>query len=240
MKYKVWKALPAVAAVLATATGVKAEDIATLFSTGMTTPWNASTPVPVAQGSADTHYTLLAGNPGGYGTTTFVKNQTGFPFGSWMLQTASNSSKWIQPNNGTDNLIVGPGNYTYRTIFTLEDGLGNPIDPSTAQIQFRVISDNNLIDVQLNSVSTGVTATGLTQAAFNSNTKTISSGFATGSNTLDFVVNNNGSGGGFNPSGLRVEIFSATGVAFLPEPASLGFMVLGGSGLLLLARRRRR
>jgi hypothetical protein len=61
----------------------------------------------------------------------------------------------------------------------------------------------------------------------------ITSGFQSGINTLDFIVNNDGGPGGFcaELSGTADEV---------PEPASIVMLGLGGIGMGLAAWQRRR
>jgi hypothetical protein len=74
-----------------------------------------------------------------------------------------------------------------------------------------------------------------------SNTITIDSGFTGGLMALDFIVYNAPQDDGLNPSGLRVQILSATASdtppAPVPEPST---WALFGAGLLILAIHARR
>ena len=65
----------------------------------------------------------------------------------------------------------------------------------------------------------------------------INSGFQAGLNTISFAVVND-PGASPNPTGLRVEIDSAT-AQLTPEPASFGFMGLGLAAIGIVGRRLR-
>lgn len=206
----------------------------------MSTPWNSGSPVPLAHNptpTLDPNYTLITVPSGsGYSGTAYTTlDDNTFPFnGFWIHQNAFNNSRWIQPEDGTLRHHEA-GTYIYRTIFTMSDG-SNPLDPTTAQIQFRVAVDNNLTDVLINSNSTGIT---YDQYAGFSGTQTINANFVSGANTLDFVVSNNP--GTQSPSGIRVEILSATAaLAALPEPGALPLFVFGALGLAGVVRYRRK
>lgn len=118
------------------------------------------------------------------------------------------------------------GNYTYRTTFSL-----NGFIASSASIAGRWSVDNAGVNIVLNGVSTGLSSNDGFQAF---KTFSISSGFVSGLNTIDFVVSNFG-----GPTGLRAELSGdATASVLIPEPASL--LVLGGTllGLGLIRRKQ--
>lgn len=124
---------------------------------------------------------------------------------AWLA--TGNTSHWIAPS---PNEAAGPGDavgsYTYRTAFDL-----SLFDPSTVQITMNVAVDNNVTDVKLNGQSLGLIAgsfSGLTALLINS-------GFVTGINTLDVLVNN--AGAAPNPSGLLVEFTSIAPVPVTPD-----------------------
>jgi hypothetical protein len=151
-----------------------------------------------------------------------------FPIPPWVANDAN--SKWIGPTT-TDTTLdsVGQnGRYTYRTTFLLTG-----LDPTTATISGSWAVDDWGIDILINGVSTGQSL--ICTGCFNTLTPfTITSGFQTGLNTLDFVTQNVFGG----PTGLRVDNLSGTAdLAAIPEPAS---MLLLGTGLVGAAIRRRR
>ncbi len=122
----------------------------------------------------------------------------GYPIGPWVGD--NEASAWIGP---TIDTMGGPeSDSTYVTGFDLRG-----LDPSTATIQGWFAVDDQLLDVRLNGVSTGIrSAAGpgsgpyTTWQAFK-----IAGGFQPGSNTLAFVVHNGP--GGNNPTGLRVQLY---------------------------------
>ena len=158
-----------------------------IFGTGV-----ISSNVLAGDGAVDSHYTLLNSADSGFpGPNAFVVISNAFPIGPWVADGPS--SKWIGPRTdaGSGN---AQGNYTFRTTFNLSG-----FNPATAVLIGQFAADNSAI-VLLNGVNTGVTSTGF--AAFTP--FTISSGFAAGVNTLDFVVTN--APPTPNPTGLRVDI----------------------------------
>ncbi|MEH1771171.1 MAG: hypothetical protein V7L27_03805 [Nostoc sp.] len=112
-----------------------------------------------------------------------------YPFGYWVANTTT--SRWIGPNTSSAN---GPaGSYTYETTFTI------PTSFSTASITGQWATDNEGVNILLNGNPIGITNNNqfsqLTSFAISN-----SSYFKVGTNTLDFVVNNDGA-----PTGLEVD-----------------------------------
>ena len=160
---------------------VSAAPIPGLFPTGVDGSGSL-----LGAGAIDPHYTLDGGAP------TFVVNE-GFPIGPWMSNGPT--SKWIAPmadQSGGNS----PGDYSYRIRFDL-DGL----KPDTAVITGQWSSDNVGTAIRLNGNATGFTHSG-NFGAFEP--FSIDSGFISGVNTLEFVVNNAGTS--TNPTGVRVEL----------------------------------
>jgi hypothetical protein len=89
--------------------------------------------------------------------------------------------------------------------------------------------DNSGTALLLNGSSTGNTAPPSGNGFSQLTPFSISSGFVSGINTLDFIVENNWPGP--TPSGLQVEM---TGTAAVPEPATLAILAIGS--WLLLSR----
>jgi hypothetical protein len=144
---------------------------------------------------------------------------------SWL--GANTTSRWITPtNNGT--ATIAAGTFQYSLVFAIASGF----NPATASFSGRFAVDNTVDAIRLNGnliSGSGGTFTGWSNFFANN-------GFVNGSNTLTFTVRNL-TGGGANPSGLRVE-FLQSNVAAVPEPATW-MMMLFGFGLIggLLRRR---
>jgi hypothetical protein len=177
----------------------------------------------LAAGDADPHYTITS-SPSGP-SSALVMGSTGFPIGCcWFPNPAT--SQWISPNSTGASSPVG--SYTYTTTFDLTG-----LSPSTAILTGQWATDNNGVMIVLNGnvMSFTTPVVGFTQFF----PFTISSGFVSGVNTLQFVVVNADCGGCANPTGLHVQI-SGTATP-VPEP---GTVLLVGSGLAGLWFRRRR
>jgi hypothetical protein len=198
---------------------VQAAPISSLFNTGV----NASG-VALSDGTiGDPHYSLFSVP----GDTTDIRVRTevgGFPIPPYF--TGGTSSAWIGPNN--DAAIDGPpGLYDYRTTFSVT---GNA---STAAIFGGWSSDNDGVSILLNGNNTVNPGTSFTQFSLGFAPFSITSGFISGSNTLDFIVNNGAESP--NPTSLRVEMNAAA----IPEPETYA-MMLAGLGLMgFIARRRK-
>lgn len=190
----------------------QAATIASLYNTGV----DASGAV-IADGASESHYTLTS-LPGGTSNLIARTDVGGFPIPPWLGNNTT--SAWIGPSN--DLALNAPGgDYTYRTTFDLSSFVA-----STAQITGRWSTDNTGVDIFLNGTSLGLTQGGF--GAFSPDF-TIASGFTSGVNTLDFVVNN---GGG--PTGLRVELTGTANAASVPEPSDmLGTAIAFGSIVML-------
>jgi len=196
----------------------------TLFNTGV----DSSGSVLPDGTVSDPHYTLVS-VPGGTTQTLVRTSAGGFPIPPYIGDNSL--SAWIGPNNAND--LTGPdGNYDYQMTFSLVG-----FNAATASITGRWSSDNAGISILLNGVDTGNAGTSSTQysafAPF-----IISSGFVSGLNTLDFLVNNE-PGSTDNPTALRVEL-SGTADMATPLPAALPIFASGLGVLGILARRRKR
>lgn len=185
-----------------------------LFNTGVDAN-KAVLPV----GAADPHYTLIS-VPSGPATALAMSNHP-----AWIANSAA--SLWIGPlANGSQTSPVG----LYRYIYTIDL---SAYDSSTAIISGRWSTDNDAVMMlNLNGVSS------TPSSAFQGWTPfTLSQGFVSGVNTLEFLVTN-GAGTSGNPTGLRVEFLRGeASSAPVPEPMS---MMLAGLGLGAVARLRGR
>lgn len=180
-----------------------------LFNTGVD-----ASGIPVPNGASDPHYTLV----GTYAGTRTQVLESGYPIGPWI--GANSVSAWVGPV-GDSELDGNVDTYDYQTTFSL-----GALYPATASIIGQWAADNEGIDILINGVSTGNFVNGFDKfSAFS-----IRSGFVAGTNTIDFLVHNDG-----GPTGLRVEM---TGVAAVPEPATWAMMLVG-MGMIGFAARRR-
>ncbi len=181
--------------------GTAFADTITIFNTGVDNNGMA-----LAVGTLDPHYSLISAPPGV--PLTAIATQ---PNAAWVPNTST--ADWISPSaSGNDSWPVGT--YDYQTTFNITG------DPLTAQLMGQWASDNDAC-IYLNGANTGA-CTGFSD--FGSLTAfLITSGFKSGSNTLDFIVDN---GGG--PTGVFAEISGTQ----TPEPSSI---LLMGSGVLSAA-----
>lgn len=212
---------------LAGATPAHAAPITGLFNTGV-----GPTGIPLGDNAADPHYALVAASGGFVSVFPPAPTRTitadGFPIPPWLANSAT--SRWIVPGPTDGDANAAVGNFIYRTTFDLTG-----LDPATASISGQWATDNQGLAILLNGAPTGNVNTSefTTFTAF-----AINSGFASGLNTLDFVVSN---GGG--PTGLRVQGITGTaepitGVAPVPEPATLAaFGLMGAAGFGYVRRR---
>jgi hypothetical protein len=172
----------------------------TLFNTGI-----GNNGVALAAGVADPHYRLTAAAQGAVPTNAMAMANNA----AWLANDAS--SVWIGVNNnGANNVAFGA--YAYQTTFSLD---GFP--PSTVRIDVAVAVDNDLTNVLLNGVPTGLAASGF--AGFNALGSL--TGLAPGTNTLEFRTVNAGTTA--NPHGFRAA-FTSSGLALLtnnPMPAGV-------------------
>jgi len=194
-----------------------------VYSTGVVSPG-----VPNSDGSTDLHY-ILTGTPPStpVGSAFFITDQRGLPFPIWVAD--DNGSKWISPQRSYASGEADPGGtFTYHTTFSLAG-----LIPSTASLGLQLAVDNAVTDVLLNGIGTGISYSSFASL---SSPFTISNGFVSGVNTLDFVVQNM-SGISGNPVGLRVLI--SGNADLVPEPASASLALLAaGFAAIWIARRQ--
>ena len=193
-----------------------AAPITTLFNTGVD-----ASGTPQANNAAESHYSLISTPDGSTPGVRVATGTNGYPMGFWFGDNPS--SAWVGPKPESD--LTGPaGHYDYRTTFSLAG-----LTASTAAISGRWSTDDSGVDILLNGVSTGSTAGGFS-VFYNFS---LTSGFLSGTNTLDFIVNNNG-----GPTGLRVEMTGTAEPTSVPEPASLALLGAGLLGLRMIGRKR--
>ena len=184
-----------------------------IFSSGVD-----SSGSPLTPGTADSHYTLVSA-PSGVVLTAIATS----PNGAWAPNTPT--ADWISPGS-SGGTSFPPGTYDYQTTFDLSG-----LDPSTAQLSGKWTSDNNGC-IELNGVSTGICSAFAGFASLSS--FSLTSGFQTGLNTLDFVIVNGTDS--FSPTGVIAEvsgtattISDVSGPSAVPEPSSLSMFALGAS-----------
>ena len=186
--------------------------ITTLYSTGQglmaSGPGESGNNPP---GIVDPHWSLIQAPTGAtvYGDDAFTIAAGG------KNVLAPSGTQWIGPNPSS-SFNAPPGDYTYQTTFSLAGFVA-----SSAIIQGQFAADNDVASITLNGGSVPLSSHGnlLSLTDF-----TISSGFVSGVNTLDFIVVNLGSEP--SPTGLLVDFTSAT-ASIVAEPTSLFLLAMG-------------
>ena len=145
--------------------------------------------VLLGDGEIDPHYILSenADDP----SASNVVAQTTIPSPPWLAN--STKSRWVGP---FEDATAPGGDYTYQLLLDLTG-----YDPGTAYLAGSWASDDAGV-LFLNGADTGFRSASFT--AFS--TFALRSGFVTGTNVLEFRLNN----GGANPTGLRVENLRGT------------------------------
>lgn len=158
-----------------------------LFNTGVD-----AAGIALADGFVDPHYQLTV-NPDSASPDALVIDSSVAPVtGPWTPNTVD--SKWIGPraNGGSAG-----GDYTYTTTLDLTG-----YDPSTVAISGDWASDNAAVDILVNGSSTGLSKNDFTQV---DHFQIPPGSFLSGTNTIDFIINNNGSGStGFKIENIRI------------------------------------
>jgi hypothetical protein len=157
-------------------------------------------------GITDPHYSIFSSTASGFAGHQAVT----FKHAAYVANDAD--SRWISLN-GTG----GPGNNTtlYRLTFDLTGLIA-----STASIS-GIWGTDNIGAIFLNGVNTGVPTVSFSSLA----SFTLSSGFVSGLNTLDFQVQDLGP-----PGSLRVDSLAGTAQrasAAVPETATWAMMIVG-------------
>jgi hypothetical protein len=195
-----------------------------LFNTGVDA---AATPLP--PGSSDPHWTIISGP----GITTpqaaVVLRDQGGSFG----YAQNPNSEWIWVNAGGVGGVNSP--YDFRLTFDLTG-----FNPSAARItgSWGVDNDGSILLNGSNPLGSG--ALTLDGGDVHSNYRafhsfSITGGFVSGVNTLDFLATDLGVVGGLNVNSLVGTVSSDPSA---PEPASLILMSIGLSGVLGYSCRR--
>ncbi len=157
--------------------------------------------VSLPDGTPDGHYTILAADPlaiygpapAGYaGATTTLT--PGAPPPAWLADNGSSRGIAAAASDAQGDAPAGV--YVYRTTFDVTN-----LDPTQLTLTSTWTTGGEGIDVRLNNVSLGTTTTNNTAANFAVNT-----GFLSGTNTLDFVVQSDAAAGSndVSPTGLLV------------------------------------
>jgi hypothetical protein len=152
--------------------------------------------------------------------------------GAWLANNAT--SAWI----GEGGFTALGGFYSYTTSFNIPASFV----PALTVLAGRYSSDNELTNVLLNGVS--IASFPLNTAAdFDKWTNFMITGahFASGVNTLTFVVRNRGVGGdpaSPTPLGLRVE-FTGSCISDVPEPGTYFLSAAALMGLAWIRRKQR-
>lgn len=177
----------------ASGAGIEPRAIPGLFNTGLGPDGTLLNP-----GLPDPHFVLTAAAEGPVNTPATACE----PNPAWLPNTSA--SGWISAVN-SGNLGIAGGVYRYRTTFRLDDFL-----LGTVQLQLAMAADNGVTEVFLNEVPRGLTWTGFQSF---SAAQTLSDGWVSGTNTLEFVTFNEDVGP--NPAGFRAEL-SGAGLAVGP------------------------
>ena len=211
MKLRIRQSVAAALVVLVPTLASAQSAVTGLYNTGVD-----ASGTKLGVGVADPHYTVVQNG----GAAAFTVNNGAY------AQTANSNYIWQTAGSAPEFATL-----TFRTTFTLAAGM----DPLTAMITGMWSTDNLGLDILVNGVSSGMTSPTFTVFT----PFTLASGFMAGTNTIDFVVQNQGGPGGLNVTDLQGTARALGPSTTVPEPATI---VLMGSGLAALgffgARRR--
>ena len=150
---------------------VSVQPISGLFNTG---EGNNGIALATNVGITDPHYTLVSAPSGASASNAAIQLNY-----AWLQGDAH--STWI---GSTGNEPTGT--YVYQTSFTLQPGA----DPRSVLIGFDLASDNNLRDILVNGVSTGISSNVQYSSFVHFDLNGINAAFQSGANTISFVVDN--------------------------------------------------
>ena len=185
----------------------------TIFSTGVD-----AFGIPLPLGAADNHYLSF---------TTGIQARVLDDQHAPTPYAQSPTSRWIWDTSDGN----GTGFHTFQTSFFV-----TPAQVASGLLLTGSFAADNLANVYLNN---GTTSIGTTTNGVNGNQGFLtfagfsaSSGFIAGTNTLNFVVNNQGGEGGLNVDRVSLTATSA------PEPGTLALLAFGISGGIAVRRRK--
>ena len=181
---------------------------------------NTGANLAVWNGQVDPNYVIVS-SPLADTNAYVVPTGPGYPIPPWAPDTTT--SAWIGPAV-QDNVLTPIGTYDYQVHFNLISGS----DPVTLSGNWLVDDTGTAIEVNGVTVVQGSLPVWNTSTPFDLSSAT---NFATGDNTVDFIVYNTG-----GPTGLNVQFTSAT--ESTPEPGTFG-LLLSASGLLILGLRKK-
>ena len=203
----------------------------TIYSTGFTT---GSTSVQAAARTPDGNYSVIES-----GGVTLVT-----PVSAYVDQTVSqyaannSSSKWDSTQAGDSFSAQPVGVYGYQTTFSLTS-----FEAATAVITGLWGGDNAYDGIYLNGnlisgtigpqLSTTNEFSTLSNAPYSP--FTISSGFQSGTNTLDFFIDNTGASA--SPTAFRAQL---SGSYAVPEPSTVAVYAIGSLAVLGFVVRKKR
>jgi len=228
---------PIVAVSLLLGASALANPISGLYNTGVDASGN-----PLADGSMDSNYTITSAPYSDYygiPSAAAYNSSNGYPIGPWLGDDSVSS--WIAPfglfqDYGYGSTYYLAGNYDYQTTFEVTG-----TDLSDLSISGQYAADDGLVGISLNGNAISFSDPGSFSSwtSFTINQTDAANDFVTGTNTLDFIVNNAYSTE-INPTGLRVEFASAVPDSDLgmAAPALAIGLVLVGSALLNWRNRR--
>ena len=158
----------------------------------------------VAPGTADLHWDIVQSDDARIATPTAAIAAS--PHRAHFDNDAPGTigSSWVAASSSTASAVSG-GDHHFQAEVDLTG-----FDPSTAVLSGRFASDNEIVDVFVNGVSQGIAG-----SSFSSWTDfTLDTDFQDGTNTVTFVVNNQGDGA----MGFRLEWSGTADLLPVVEP----------------------